>query len=184
MCCFSQVLHFFLSRTACCSQELRSLCETSLNLLVNILFMTKLLSLNPLSWDMDCLLTLWPLLIPCSLGDSCCTFGFLIFIIVERNFLYHSLYILTEKWLKRLCSISTWVPMSFFLSLSLSPRLIPWSAETLKAHSPARASKTLSTVPSSPLERAPGAFVRDTSAVSRILLVFFVNQGVSASFSL
>jgi len=70
MCCFSQVLHFFLSRTACCSQELRSLCETSLNLLVNILFMTKLLSLNPLSWDMDCLLTLWPLLIPCSLGDS------------------------------------------------------------------------------------------------------------------
>ena len=35
---------------------------------VNILLMTKLLSLNPLSWDMDCLLTLWPLLIPCSLG--------------------------------------------------------------------------------------------------------------------
>ena len=35
---------------------------------VNILLTTKLLSLNPLSWDMDCLLTLWPLLIPCSLG--------------------------------------------------------------------------------------------------------------------
>ena len=28
--------------------------------LVNILFTTKLLSLDPLSWDMDCLLTLWP----------------------------------------------------------------------------------------------------------------------------
>ena len=28
--------------------------------LVNILFRTKLLSLDPLSWDMDCLLTLWP----------------------------------------------------------------------------------------------------------------------------
>ena len=27
--------------------------------LVNILFLTKLLSLAPLSWDMDCLLTLW-----------------------------------------------------------------------------------------------------------------------------
>ena len=45
--------------------------------LVNILFRTKLLSLIPLSWDMDCLLTLWPLLIPCSLGNSYCVFGFL-----------------------------------------------------------------------------------------------------------
>ena len=35
-----------------------------------------------------------------------------------------------------------------------------------------------------PLERAPGAFVRDVSPVSRTLLVFCVNQGVSASFSL
>ena len=32
-CCFSQVLCFFLSRTACHSQELGSLCETGLNLL-------------------------------------------------------------------------------------------------------------------------------------------------------
>ena len=91
--------------------------------LVNILFTTKLLSLDPLSWDMGCLLTLWPLLIPCFLGNSCCTFGFLIFIIVERNFLYHSLYILTEKSLKHLCSIRAWVPVSFFLSLSPSFRL-------------------------------------------------------------
>ena len=87
---------------------------------VNILLMTKLLSLDPLPWDMDCLLTLWPLLILCSLGNSCCTFGFLIFIIVERNFLYNSLYILTETSLKHLCSIRSWVPVSFFLSLSLS----------------------------------------------------------------
>ena len=112
--------------------------------LVNILFTTKLLSLDPLSWDMECLLTLWPLLIPCSLGNSCCTFGFLIFITGERNFLYHSLYILTEKSLKHLCSIRAWDPVSFFLSLSLSPRLILWSAETRLAHSPTRASKTLS----------------------------------------
>ena len=87
---------------------------------VNILLMTKLHSLGLLSLDMDCLLTLWPLLIPCSLGNGCCSFGFLIFIIVKRNFLYNSLYILTETSLKHLCSIRAWVPMSFFLSLSLS----------------------------------------------------------------
>ena len=90
--------------------------------LVNIIFMTKLLSLNPLSWDMDCLMTLWPSLIPCSLGNGCCTFGFLIFIIVERNFLYHSLYILTEKSLKHFCSIVCLsVSLSLSLPLSLSP---------------------------------------------------------------
>ena len=90
---------------------------------VNILLTTKLLSLDPLSWDMDCLLTLWPLLIPCSLGNGCCMFGFLIVIIGERNFLYNSLYIVTERSLKHLCSIRAWVPVSFFLSLSLSPSL-------------------------------------------------------------
>ena len=72
---------------------------------VNSLFMTKLLCLNPLSWDMDCLLTLWPSLIPCSLGNGCCTFSFLIFMIVERNSLYNSLHILTKRSLKHLCSI-------------------------------------------------------------------------------
>ena len=87
---------------------------------VNILLTTKLLSLYPLSWDMDCLLTWWPLLIPCSLANGCCTFGFLIFIIVERNFLYNSLYILTERSLKHLCSIRDWVPVSLSLSLQLS----------------------------------------------------------------
>ena len=35
-----------------------------------------------------------------------------------------------------------------------------------------------------PLERAPGAFVRDASPVLRTSLVFCINQGVSASFSL
>ena len=81
--------------------------------------------------------------------------------------------------------------MSFFLayllSLSLSPQLILWSAETRLAHSPSWASKTLEKVPCAfthPLERAPGAFVRDASPVSRTLLVLCVNQGVSASFSL
>ena len=106
--------------------------------LVNMLFTTKLLSLDPLSWDMDGLLTSWQLLIPCSLGNGCYTLGFLIFIIDERNFLYYSLYTHTEKSLKHLCSIRAWVPVSFFLSFSLSLRLIPWSTETCLAHSPAR----------------------------------------------
>ena len=87
---------------------------------VNILFTTKLLSPDPLSWDMDCLLPLWPLLTPCSLGNSCYMFGFLIFITVERNFLNNSLYTLTERSLKHLCSIRVWVPVSVFLPLSFS----------------------------------------------------------------
>ena len=35
-----------------------------------------------------------------------------------------------------------------------------------------------------PIERAPGAFMNSTSPVSGALLVFCVNQGISASFSL
>ena len=110
---------------------------------VNILLTTKLLSLDLLSWDMDCLLTLWPLLIPYSLGNGCCTFGFLIFIIVERNFLYNNLYILTERSLKHPSSTRGLGPY-VFLSLSLPFRLILWSIKTCWAHSPAQASKTLS----------------------------------------
>ena len=91
---------------------------------VNILLMTKLLSHDPLSWDMDCLLTLWPLLIPCFLDNSCCTYGFLIFIIVERNSLYNSLYILTERSLKHPCSTRNLGPcVSLSLSLPLANSL-------------------------------------------------------------
>ena len=63
----------------------------------------------------------WPvtIVILCFLGNGYCMFGFLIFIIIERNFLYYSLHILTEKSLKHLCSIRAWVPVSFSLSLSL-----------------------------------------------------------------
>ena len=62
-----------------------------------------------------------------------------------------------------------------FLSLSLSLRLIFWSAETRRAHSPAQASKTLSrrhTVPSPHLERAPAAFMSDASPVSKDFIGF------------
>ena len=126
---------------------------------VNILLVTKLLSFDPLSWDMDCLLTLWPLLIPCSLGNCCCMFGFLIFIIVERNSLYNSLYILTERSLKHLCSIRAWVPVSFFLSLSLS--LPP--ANSLEHRNPLSSVSSLGF--QDPLERVPCAFVSSTSPV-------------------
>ena len=91
--------------------------------------MTKLLSPNLLSWDMDGLLTLWPLLIPCSLGNGCYTLGFLIFIIVVRNFLYHSLYITHRKIIKAPLlhkSLGPCVCLSFSLSLSLSLTLLSW----------------------------------------------------------
>ena len=94
--------------------------------LVNVLFTKKLHGLDPLSWDMGGFLTLWQLLIPCSLGNSRYTLGFLIFIIVVRNFLYHSFYILTENSLKYLCAIRAWVPVSFFFSLFLYLSLFSW----------------------------------------------------------
>ena len=125
---------------------------------VNILLMTKLLSPDPLSWDMDCLLTLWPLLIPCYLGNGCCTFGFLIFIIVEKNSLYNSLYVLTERSLKHLCSIRVWVPMSFFLSLS--PSFSLWLI-LCSVRNPLSSFSCLGF--QDPLERAPCAFMSGAS---------------------
>ena len=83
------------------------------------------------------------IIIPCSLGNGYCTFGFLIFIIDERNFLYYSLYILTEKSLKHLCSIRAWVSVSFFLSLSLSPADSLECRDLSCSLTPAGTSKTL-----------------------------------------
>ena len=114
---------------------------------VNNVLTTMLLSHNPLSSDTDCLLTLWPLLIPCFLDNGCYTYGFLIFIIVERNSLYNSLYILTERSLKHPCSTRDLGPhLSLSLSLFLPPARrewgILWSGETHQAHCLARAFKT------------------------------------------
>ena len=114
---------------------------------VNILLMTKLLSLDSLSWDMVCLLTLWPLFIPCFLDNSCCMLSFLIFIIVKRNSLYNSLYVLRVRSLKQPCptrGLGPRVFLSLSLSLPTSLQLILWSVETHRAHSPARAFKTSS----------------------------------------
>ena len=89
---------------------------------VNILFMIKLLSPEPLSWDMDCLLTLWPLLIPCYLGNGYYTFGFLIFIIVKflvQQPIYTHRKIIKAPLLHQ--GLGPCVCLSFFLPLSLPP---------------------------------------------------------------
>ena len=91
---------------------------------VNILLMTKLLSLNPLSWDMDCLLTLGPLLIPVPLVTVavCLVFWSLS---LSKEIPCITAYIYSQKHQKStFAPPETWVPVSF--SLSLSDRR-PWT---------------------------------------------------------
>ena len=75
--------------------------------------------------------------------------------------------------------------LSFSLSLPLFFRLIPWSAEALWVHFPARASKTLSRRCSAFSLHREGAWgLREQSKpCTGALLAFCVNQGISASFS-
>ena len=112
--------------------------------LVNILFRTKLLSLVPLSWDMDCELTLWLTwpLVPLVTVAVRLVFWSLSFP-KEVSCTTAYIYILIGKSLKHLCFIRALVP-GYFLSLSLSLffRLTLWSVETRPAHFSARASKT------------------------------------------
>ena len=101
-----------------------------------------------------------------------------------------TVYMPTPCWLKPLCSIRALVPVSLFLSLSLSLflffRLIPWSAEALWVHFPAWASKTLSRRRSVTLPHREGAWglCEQRKPCAGALLAFRVNQGISASFSL
>ena len=76
--------------------------------------------------------------------------------------------------------------LSLSLSLSLFFRLIPWSAEALWVHFPARASKTLLRRLSAPSPHQEGAWGLSEQSNPRAgaLLAFCVNQGISASFSL
>ena len=118
---------------------------------------------------------------PCSLGNGCCTFGFLISIIPERSFLYHSLYT-HRKIIKAPLLHQNLSPRVFFLSLSLFLSLsfffwlTLWSVKTRCAHSSARASKT-------PREGAWCLHEWCKSCV-KDLLVLCIKQGISASFSL
>ena len=76
--------------------------------------------------------------------------------------------------------------LSFFLSLTLFFRLIPWSTEALCVHFPAWASEiwtgrhSSSSLPQE-TRRAPAACVNRASPLSGTLLAFCVNQGISAS---
>ena len=74
--------------------------------------------------------------------------------------------------------------LSLSLSLPLFFRLIPWSAEALWVHFPARASKTLLRRRSAPSPHREGAWGLREQSKPRVgaLLAFCVNQGISASF--
>ena len=155
-CCLSWVLCPSSSRTACCSETEVTVWGRLGSLLVKILFLTKLLSLAAPSWDMDCLLTLWPglPLVP------------LVMVTVWLSDLYHS----SKKFLvpqpiythrkivKAPLLHQSLGPQVFFcLSFSLFFWLTLWSVETCHARFPAQASKTLSRrhfVPSPPREGA------------------------------
>ena len=81
-------------------------------------------------------------------------------------------------------SLGSGVFLSFFLSLS--PRLILWSAETHPAHSPARASKTLEKAPCAftpPREGSPCLRERRKSCVKGFIVSLHKLGSISLSLS-
>ena len=113
--------------------------------LVNILFTTKMLSLAPLSGDMDCLLTLWLLLPLVPLVTVAVRLVFWS-LSSRKKFLVPQPIYTHRKIIKAPVLHQSLGPRVFFVSLSLlsvSLWLILWSVETCRAHFPARASKTL-----------------------------------------
>ena len=75
--------------------------------------------------------------------------------------------------------------LSLSFSIRLFFRLIPWSAEALWVHFPARTSKTLSRRCSAPSPHREGVWVLHEQSKPRAgaLLAFWVNQGISTSSS-
>ena len=175
----SSVPYQFLVRgrsgTACCSQDwghrMRHIHGFPSG---NILLTTKLLSHDPLSWDIDSLLTLWPLLIPCSLDNGCCTFGFLIFIHCQKKFLVQQPMYTHKRIIKTPMLHQTWVPVSFFLSRSLSLSLPP--ANSLERGNLPRLS--------SPPQEGALCLRERYKPCPRALLVLCLTQGILASWSL
>ena len=145
--------------------------------LVNILFKTKLLSLLPLSWDMDCLLTLWLTLPLVPLVTVAVRLVFWS-LSSRKKFLVPQPIYTHRKIIKAPLLHQSLGPRVFFVSLSLSLFL----ANSLERGDPLCSLFCPGFY--NPLERAPGAFVSNASPVSRTLLVLCVNQGISASFSL
>ena len=93
------------------------------------------------SFDMDCLLALWPLLLLASLV-TCKVWSFDLYL---KKLPCKMTYILTQSSIKHPCStrdLGPCVLVSFSLSPSLSFWLILWSVEACQAHFPAQAFKT------------------------------------------
>ena len=86
--------------------------------LVNILFTTKLLSLGPLFLRYRLSLDLVTIIIPCSLGNCYCTFGFLYH--CQKKFLVVQPIYTHRKIIKAPLLHQSLGPVSFFLSLWLS----------------------------------------------------------------
>ena len=106
---------------------------------VNILFRTKLLSLVPFSWDMDCVLTLW-LTLPLI---PLVTFAVRLFSDLyhsRKKFLVPQPIYTHRKIIKATLLHQSLGPWVFFVSLFFWLTL--WSVETCHARFSARASKT------------------------------------------
>ena len=120
-----------------------------------------------------------------------CKSGILIFIFAENNYSIHAHTMLIKTPLLHQSSgprVLLSLSLSFSLSLppSFSLRLFLWSAEVLWVHFPARASKTHSRRCSAPSPHREGTWGlhEQSKPHAGALLVFCINQGISASFSL
>ena len=112
--------------------------------LENILFRTKLLSLAPLSWDMDCLLTLWPLLSLVPLVTVAVRLVFWSLLFPKEVSCTTAIYT-HRKIIKAPLLHQSLGPRVFFclsLSLFFFFWLTLWRVETRRARFPAWASKT------------------------------------------
>ena len=112
-----------------------------------------------------------------------CKSGILIFICARIT----TVYMPTPCWLKYLCSIRALVPLSCFLSLSLSFSGYFFGAQRFSKFTflPGLLRPSLEgALHIHPIEGVPEASVNRASPVSGTLLAFCVNQGISASFSL
>ena len=112
-----------------------------------------------------------------------CKSGTLIFISAKNNNFVRQ-YIYTHHIKTPLLHQSSGPRVCLSFSLSLFFRLIPWRKEALWVHFPAWASKTLSRA-SPHREGAWGrlALHKQSKPHAGALLAFWVNQGISASFS-
>ena len=111
-----------------------------------------------------------------------CKSGILIFIFAENNYLGKTVYMPIPCWLKHLCSIRALVPVPFFLSLSGYFFGVQRPSEFTFLPGPLRPSQE-GALHLHPINRAPEASVNRANPVRGAFLAFWINQGISASFS-